>query len=133
PKTAGYDEIREFHKKMAVKLAWTPGGSAMMAGRPDMARGMASVYKEMAKMDGMPLLQVMKMTPTADGQVITATSGGDAQAAQQSKPKPDNPSLSSVLGGRLGGFGGFGRKKKQTEQAKEETKETKPETSSATE
>src|SRR5205823_6629078 len=55
PSVRGYEEIREFHKKMATKLAWTPGASSMMGARPDMARGMANVYKEAAKLDGMPL------------------------------------------------------------------------------
>ena len=120
PKVAGYDEIREFHQKMAMKLAWTPGASTMMAGRPDMARGMAGVYKEAAKLDGIPVLQVMKMIPTSDGQPVSAQSGSEGEQ-QQSKPKAESPSLSGALAGRLGGFGGFGRKKKP-EPPKEEAK-----------
>src|SRR5438046_6059776 len=122
PKVAGYDEIREFHKKMAMKLAWAPGASSMMAGRQDIARGMAGVYKEAAKLDGIPVLQVMKMIPTSDGQPVSAQSGSDGQAAsQETKPKAETPSLSGALAGKLGGFGGFGRKKKP-EQPKEEAK-----------
>src|SRR5258707_13477244 len=37
-KVSGYDEVREFHKKMAAKLAWTPGGAGMMAGNAEVAR-----------------------------------------------------------------------------------------------
>jgi len=122
PKVAGYDEIREFHKKMAMKLAWTPGASSMMAGRQDIARGMAGVYKEAAKLDGIPVLQIMKMIPMSDGQPVSAQSGSDGQAAsQETKPKAETPSLSGALAGKLGGFGGFGRKKKP-EQPKEEAK-----------
>ena len=127
-KSAGYDEIREFHRKMAQKMTWTPGSSPMMPGGADMIRGMAGISKEMAKMDGMTVLMVMKMVPTADGQPISSTSGSEGQqtAPQQSRPKPEAPSIGGVLGGKLGGFGGFGRKKKP-----EAPKEEKPETASA--
>ena len=123
PTVAGYEEIRQFHMRMAKKMAWTPGGSAMMAsGGADMARGMAGIAKEVSKLNGITLLQVMKMTPTADGKPVTSGSGSDSRASQQqSRPKPETPSLGGVLGGKLGGFGGFGRKKK--EQPKEEPKE----------
>ena len=121
PKVSGYEEIRAFYKKMSAKLAWTPGGDGMTAGRPDLARGMANVAKEAAKLDGMPLLQIVKMTPTADGQPVAAPESQTAQ--QQSKPKAETPSISGALAGRLGGFGGFGKKKKQ--------EEPKPETAQA--
>jgi len=128
PSVAGYEEVREFHKKMAMKLAWTPGASSMMGARPDMARAMANVYKEGAKLDGIPLLQVMKMTPTSDGQPVTAPA--DAQSSQQqSKPKAETPTIAGALSG-LGGFGGFGRKKKPAP-AKEEPKDDSAASSSA--
>jgi hypothetical protein len=113
PKIPGYDEITRFHRRMAEKMAvWTPD-SAMnpMMGRPDMARAMENMRKEGAKMEGIPVLTVMKMTGSAEGQPSSGTS--DTQtSSQQSKPQP-KPDLGSVLGGKLGGFGGFGRKKKQ--------------------
>jgi hypothetical protein len=125
PKIAGYDEVQAFYRKMAAKMAWTPGGSAMMAGGADIARGMAGISKEVAKLDGITLLMVMRMTPTADGQPVSSASGSEAQAPQQqqSKPKQETPSIGGVLGGKLGGFGGFGRKKK-AEAPKEEKQES---------
>src|SRR5258708_33923353 len=96
---------------MAVKLGWTAGARTMMAGRTDMVRGMAGVYKEAAKLDGIPVLQVMKMIPTSDGQPVSAQSGSDGQAAsQETKPQAETPSLTGPLAGEPGGFGGFGRK-----------------------
>lgn len=112
----GYGEVREFHKKMAQKLDWSPDSSALAMGRPDVARGMASVYKEAAKMDGVPVMTVMKMMPTADGQPVSAADNSGSQQPQ-SKPNTPPPSLSGVLGSKLGGFGGFGRKKKQEAQS----------------
>ena len=126
PKIAGYDEVQAFYRKMAAKMAWTPGGSAMMAGGADIARGMAGISKEVAKLDGITLLMVMRMTPTADGQPVSSASGSEGQGApQQSRPKPEAPSIGGVLGGKLGGFGGFGRKKK-AEAPKEEKQESAP-------
>jgi hypothetical protein len=133
PKISGYDEVREFYKKMGAKMAWTPGGAGMAAGRPDLAKGMAEVMKEAAKLDGMQLLQVMKMQPTVDGQPVAAPPSGSSSqtSSQQSKPA-ETPSISGALAGRLGGFGGFGRKKKQEEPKKETaTEQANPEPAAA--
>jgi len=85
---------------------------------------MAGMAKEMAKLDGITVQSVMKMTPAADGQPASGASGSESQAAaQQSRPKTETPSLGGVLGGKLGGFGGFVRKKK-AEAPKEEKQES---------
>jgi hypothetical protein len=113
PNVSGYEEVREFHKKMAKKLNWSPDMGGMLAARPDLARGMADASKEIAKLDGVPVMILTKMTPTSNGQPVSDTSSG---SDAQSKPQPSkqaSPSLSDALSGKLGGFGGFGRKKKQ--------------------
>jgi len=110
PNVPGYEEVRNFHRRMAEKMAWTPDSMNAFMGRPDMARAMENMRKEGAKMDGIPLLTVMKMTGAADGQ--SSETSETQTSSQQSKPQP-KPDLGSVLGGKLGGFGGFGRKKKQ--------------------
>jgi hypothetical protein len=110
PSVPGYEEVRNFHMRMAKKMAWTPDSMGAFMGRPDMARAMDNMRKEGARMDGIPLLTVMKMTGAAEGQ---SSETSETQASsQQSKPQP-KPDHGSVLGGKLGGFGGFGRKKKQ--------------------
>jgi hypothetical protein len=111
PKSAGYNEIADFYKRMGKKLDWAPGGMGMMGGRPDMAKGMAEVYKEGAKLNGMPVFQVVKMGVHAEGQ---PQNGQAAQAPppQQQDQQADKPSIGSVLGG----FGGFGKKKKKQDQ-----------------
>jgi hypothetical protein len=108
-KIPGYDEIAKFHRRMAEKMAWTPdsGGMNAMMARPDMARAMENMRKEGSKMNGTPVLTVMKMTGSAEGQ---PSENSDTQtSSQQSKPQP-KPDLGTLLGGK---FGGFGRKKKQ--------------------
>jgi hypothetical protein len=122
PQVAGYSEIAAFQKRMAEKLNWAPGGGMMTMGRPDVAKAMAEVMKEGSKLNGMPVLQVIRMgmegMPNQGG---TAPAGEQAQQPQQQQQernveKPTvGGALGGALGGRLGRFGGLGRKKKQEE------------------
>jgi len=130
PKVPGYEEVRNFHRRMAEKMAWTPDSSGMNAfmSRPDMARAMENMRKEGAKMDGIPILTVMKMTGAAEGQ--SSENSETQTSSQQSKPQP-KPDLGSVLGGKLGGFGGFGRKKKPQDDSQASSTPPPSETTSA--
>lgn len=108
----GYKEVRDFQKRMAEKINWTPGGN-MFATNPDAAKGMAEVYKEVAKQDGVPVQQFITMG--AQGQPGAAPADGSAPAAQpqQQQPPAEHPSVGSALGGALGGHFGLGKKKSQ--------------------
>jgi hypothetical protein len=122
PKVPGYDEVQAFYKRMGEKLNWTPGGNPMMAGRPDMAKAMAEMYKEGSKLNGMPVYQIVKMGASAEGmQQESASSAQQPQAAPAQSSAP-TPSLGDAIGGALGGRFGLGRKKKpqQTEQPQPE-------------
>ena len=107
PQVPGYAEGRNFYRRMGEKLNWTPGGGMFM-NRPDVAEGMAEVYKESAKLDGIPVFQTMTM-----GGEGTATVDRSDQppAAQQQQQKSDKPSVGGALGSALGGRFGLGRKK----------------------
>src|SRR5579864_5354428 len=127
PAVPGYSEVRDFYKRMAEKLNWTPGGNMFMA-NPQVSQGMAEVYKEVAKLDGMPVLQ--NVTMGAEG---TAPAGGEQpQAAapppQQQQPKP---SIGDALGGALGGRFGLGRKKQAPPQEQEQGQAPQQNTGSA--
>ena len=65
----GYQEVRNFYKRMAEKINWTPGGN-MFAANPQVSGGMAEVYKEVAKLDGVPVQQL-----DLDGRVRAARRG----------------------------------------------------------
>ena len=113
PAVAGYDEIANFHRRMAEKIAWAPGGGMMMSSS-EISKGMAELYKEGSKLNGVPVLQIIRMGgPGGDAQ---GQQQGQAPQQQQQQPRAEKPSaggaLGGALGGRLGGFGGFGRKKK---------------------
>jgi hypothetical protein len=131
PEVPGYAEVREFHQRMAQKLNWVPGGS-MMGGGQESAKGMAELYKEMGKLNGVPVLQLTKMNmggamPQGDQIAATGTAPPpppppqpEVQQPQQQPVDLEKPSVSGALG-RLGGrLGGLGRKK-QTDQTQNQT------------
>lgn len=109
PAVSGYDEVRSFYRRMAEKLNWTPGGNMFMS-NPQVSEGMAEVYKEMSKVDGMPVEQMISMGGTGQP---TSSSGGQGQAQpEQQQQQQEKPSIGGALGGALGGHFGLGRKKK---------------------
>jgi hypothetical protein len=109
---AGYDQVRDFYRRMAEKIDWSPTSNMFMA-QPQMAKGMAGLTKEMAKLEGVPVLQLMTMGGA--GQPGANTAGGQAPAPQQQQAAP--PSLGGALGGALGGRFGLGKKSQPTQEA----------------
>jgi len=107
PNVPGFAEMRDFQKKMVEKLNWTPGSNMFMA-NPEVAKGMAEAGKEISKLDGVPVLQIVSMGPEGSAPQDGATPQPTAQ--QQQQPRP---SLGGALGGALGGKFGLGRKKNQ--------------------
>jgi len=109
PGIPGYQEVRDFQKRMAEKFNWTPGGNMFMS-NPQVSQGMAEVSKEIAKLDGVPVQQIISMGMA--GQPSAAD--GSAPPAQQ-QPQVERPTgggaVGGALGGRFGGLGGLGRKK----------------------
>ena len=118
PASAGYKEVREFYRRMAEKINWTPGGNMFMS-NPDAAKGMAEVYKEVAKLDGVPVQQMITMG--AEGTVPPSGSQPSPEAQQQPQQQPERPSVGSALGGALGGRFGIGRKKTSSETPQQPT------------
>lgn len=131
PSVRGYEEVKAFYTRMGEKLAFTPSGLGLTMGRADLAKGMARAAKEMAKLDGIPVMTIMRMGPK-----LTPEQQAElAKAHQQQANQPPPPAASEAagqaagqaassaalgrlgrggaIGGALGGLGGFGRKKKQ--------------------
>jgi hypothetical protein len=114
PHVPGYGEVKAFHARMAKTGAWAPDSSVggFGAGRSGMAKSMQEASKEIAKMDGVPVFVVMKMT--GQGGPEAGPGGQSSQSSgQQTQQQEEKPSVGSVLGGRFGGFGGLGRRKQQ--------------------
>lgn len=109
PAVAGYEEVRKFQVRMAEKLNWAPGGNMFMQ-RPDVAQGYAEAAKEMSKLDGIPVLQIMSMG--AEGQPAAGGDQPTQQPQQQQQQQAAPPTVGGILGSRLG----LGRKKQQPAQ-----------------
>jgi hypothetical protein len=113
----GYDEVKEFHKRMAVKLGNMFGSgmqqisqmAAAQGGQANMSESMEQVAKELAKIDGVPVESVVKMGASG------TTAGGSpssTSSAPPEQPEKQQSASSSIAGAALGRFGGFGRRKK---------------------
>lgn len=120
PEIPGYGEVREFYKRYAAKMGKVYSGALspeVLAQYRGAGEGMSQMVKEMSKLKGTPVLQVMRMGMTTDGKPLPAAS----EAPLPASPPPPSASdmakqgaasaLASSFGG-LGGLGGFGHKKK---------------------
>jgi hypothetical protein len=121
PEIPGYDEVKEFYRKFAMKMGTVFSSAinpAMLAQYQGASKGMAEMAEEMSKLKGTPVLQVMRMGMTTDGQPLPAASEAPlpAQPAGPAMPSAGDvakQSASSAISSKLGGFGlgGFGKKK----------------------
>ncbi len=131
PEIPGYDEVKDFYRRYAEKMRVVFNGAlnpGMLAQYPGAGQGMADMIKEMSKLKGIPVLQVMRMGMTVNGATLPAASeaplpppgaspempsaGDVAQNAAQQSATSAIASKMGSLGGLAGGFGGFGHKKK---------------------
>jgi hypothetical protein len=119
PEIPGYDEVKEFYRKYALKMGTVFSSAvspAMLAQYRGAGEGMADMAKEMSKLKGTPVQQVMRMGMTTDGKPLPAASEAplppDNSPAMPSAGDVAQESVSSAIASKLGGFGGFGRKKK---------------------
>jgi hypothetical protein len=120
PAVPGYDEVRDFEVRYAKKMGTVFSGavsSATLASmQPASGEGMAEMVKEMSKLKGTPVLQVMRMGTTTNGQPLPAAS--EAPLPESNSPQMPSAgqvakeSVASSISSKLGGFGGFGHKKK---------------------
>jgi hypothetical protein len=119
PEIPGYGEVRDFNKRFALKMGVVFGDTfkpSMAAMQPGSAEGMAEMVKEMSKLKGVPVMQVMRMGATTNGEPLPAASEAPLPAsngpAMPSAGDVAKQSASSAIASKLGGFGSFGRKKK---------------------
>ena len=100
PNLPGYEEVKQFHARMAQKLAFTPGMGGlggMMGQQAGMAKGMSELYKEASKIDGVPVLQVIRMGGTMEG--MSEADMARMQQEQASQPPPPPPPTAGDVAG----------------------------------
>jgi hypothetical protein len=113
PDIPGYEEVRDFYKRYALKMGSVMSGAintqmmAMMQ-QPAAGKGMADMVEEMSKLKGIPVLQVMRMGTTADGTPLPAASEAPLPAGPP-PPSAGDIAKQSVMSSLP--FGGFGKKK----------------------
>jgi hypothetical protein len=109
---AGYQEVKAFELRMAEKMGaiFRPGMVDQALVQPDMVQGMAQAAKEMAKVDGVPVLNIVRM----------GGSIADLEAVSVAPPKAEEPkeSTGAKIGGIAGRLGGFGSKKNDDSEKK---------------
>ena len=124
PEVPGYEQVRDFHKRMAEKLAVAMQGLGMdftraLAQNPGATDALKDMGKEMQKIDGVPIQQIMRMGTTTNGQPLPAASEAplppDNSPAMPSAGDMAKQGAASMLSSHLP-FGGFGHKKQQNDQ-----------------
>jgi hypothetical protein len=120
PEVPGYEQVREFHERMAKKLATAVSSlgvdfSRMLAQNPGATDALKGMGKEMQKIDGVPVQQIMRMGTTVNGAPLPAASEAplppDNSPAMPSAGDVAKQSAASMLTSKIP-FG-FGKKKKE--------------------
>ncbi len=118
----GAAEMRAFGEKLAAKIGMGLGSRMGAMSAMLQQQGGADALKEFqenaAKLDGVPVLTVIRMGPAGSANSMMAQAGRmpEEKAEDQNDEKP---SVGSVLRG-MGGLGGFGRGRQKQEQPKQQ-------------
>ncbi len=140
PEIPGYSELRDFHMRMAAKMGMMTAGagldfSKILAQNPGAGQALVDMGKEMQKIEGVPVMQIMRMGTTTDGRPLPAASEAplppDSSPAMPSGGDIAKESATSALTSHLpfGGLGGFGHKKKNSQPPPDQDAKTPPPTS----
>ncbi|HUV70591.1 MAG TPA: hypothetical protein VMW15_13065 [Terracidiphilus sp.] len=137
PEIPGYAEVRDFYLRMALKMGTAPAEvgmdiNRMLAQNPGASEALADMGKEMQKIKGVPVMQVMRMGTSTDGKPLPAASEAplppDSSQAMPSGGEIARQSATSALTSHLGlgGFGGFGHKKQNDQPPADQNSKTPP-------
>ena len=125
PAIPGYDQVRDFYRRFGEKMADATVGlgfdfSRLLAQNPAAGQAVGDMATEMQKLQGVPIMQIMRVGTTTNGQPLPAASEAplpaDASPATPTGGQVAKAGMSSMISSRLGGFG-FGRKKQQDQQS----------------
>ena len=123
PAVPGYEQVTDFYRRFGAKMADATVGlgydfSKMLAQNPGAGQALSSMAGEMQKLKGVPIMQVMRMGTTANGQPLPAASEAPLPAEASSSGPSSGSIAKSAMGSMLGShFGGFGRKKSDDDSA----------------
>jgi hypothetical protein len=115
----GYTQVTDFYARMGAKMGTVDMGigldvSKALSQNPGAGQALVDMGKEMQKLKGVPIMQIMRMGMTTNGQPLPAAS----EAPLPASATPATPSGSDVAKqGAMSaltshfGLGGFGKKK----------------------
>jgi hypothetical protein len=97
PEIPGYGQMREFYMRMGKKMGSITSGvgvdmSKLLTQNPGATQALGDMAKEMQKLEGVPIMQVMRMGSTTDGKPLPAASEAPLPAGQS----PTMPSAGDV-------------------------------------
>lgn len=112
PAIPGYDQVRDFYKRFAMKMSDSTMGlgfdfSKMLSQNPAAGQALNDMAGEMQKLKGVPIMQVMRMGTTVNGQPLPAASEAPLPPEQ---PAPTGGQVAKSALGSMMPFG-FGKKK----------------------
>jgi hypothetical protein len=121
PEIPGYDQVRDFYMRFGAKMSDATAGmgvdfSRLFAQNPGAGQAVSQMAEEMRKLKGVPIMQVMRVGTTTNGQPLPAASEAplppDSSPAAPTAGQVAKAGMGSMISSRLGGFG-FGKKKSQ--------------------
>jgi hypothetical protein len=119
----GYDQVRDFYMRFGAKMSDATVGlgfdfSRMFAQNPSAGQAVNQMAEEMRKLKGVPIMQVMRVGTTTNGQPLPAASEAplpaDSSPAAPSAGQVAKAGMGSMISSRLGGFG-LGKKKSNSQ------------------
>lgn len=123
PSVPGYEQVTDFYRRFGAKMADATVGlgfdfSKLLAQNPGAGQALSSMAGEMQKLKGVPIMQVMRMGTTVNGQPLPAASEAPLPAEATSSGPSSGSVAKSAMGSMLSSrFGGFGRKKNDDDSA----------------
>ena len=114
PSIPGYDQIRDFYKRYAAKMSDATLGlgydfSKMLAQNPAAGEALSDMAGEMQKLKGVPIMQVMRMGTTVNGQPLPAAS--EAPLPDSGPPPTKGQVAKGAMTSVITGHFGFGKKR----------------------
>jgi hypothetical protein len=116
PSVPGYEQVSAFYRRFAAKMSDATVGlgydfSKMLSQNPAAGQALGDMAGEMQKLKGVPIMQVMRMGTTVNGQPLPAASEAPLPADSGPPPPTAGQVAKSALTGMIPGHFGFGKKK----------------------
>ena len=137
----GYGEVGDFYMRMGTKMGDMTAGAGLdfskfLSQNPGAGEALNDMAKEMQKIQGVPVMQIMRMGTTMDGKPLPAASEAPLPAADATPAMPSGgdiakqsaaSAITSHFG--IGGLSGFGHRKSKDAPPPDQNANSSPPTS----